>query len=114
MDTAGNMGSTPSLPRLSTLDEHFAIAQKKTIIQLRWPLVILCCYLFVYSPNSCLTTNQTHAILIFYLLTNAVLYFAHDKRFDSPYFYGPLLLFDTLFLVVLLALSGWGTRDFYL
>jgi signal transduction histidine kinase len=114
MDATSNLGSARSLPRLSTIEGVFEAVKKKTIIQLRWPLVILCCYLFAYSPHSWLTANQTHAIIVFYLLTNAGLYFAHERRFDSPCFYAPILLFDTLFLVISLALSGWGTGDFYL
>ncbi|MGB7948006.1 MAG: GAF domain-containing sensor histidine kinase [Candidatus Binatia bacterium] len=98
---------------LRSLDRLFEAAKKKTIIQLRWPLVILCSYLLLYAPASWLTPAQTNAVLIFYLLTNATLYFVADDFFDSPYFYGPLLLFDTLFLVASLV-NGGATADFYL
>jgi len=99
---------------LRSLDRLFEAAKKRTIIQLRWPLVILCSYLLLYAPNSWLMPAQTNAVLVFYLLTNATLYFVADDFFDSPYFYGPLLLFDTLFLVVSLAVTGGATADFYL
>jgi len=98
---------------LRSLDRLFEAAKKRTIIQLRWPLVILCSYLLLYAPASWLTPTQTNAVLIFYLLTNATLYFVADDFFDSAYFYGPLLLFDSLFLVAALA-SGGATADFYL
>ena len=97
---------------LRSLDRLFEAAKKRTIIQLRWPLVILCCYLLLYAPASWLTPAQTNAVLIFYLLTNATLYFVADDFFDSPYFYGPLLLFDTLFLVASIV-NGGATTDFY-
>jgi signal transduction histidine kinase len=98
---------------LRSLDRLFEAAKKRTVIQLRWPLVILCSYLLLYAPNSWLTPAQTNAILIFYLLTNATLYFVADDFFDSAYFYGPLLFFDTVFLAISLTVSGGATTDFY-
>jgi len=98
---------------LRSLDRLFEAAKKSTVIQLRWPLVILCSYLLLYAPNSWLTPTQTNAVLIFYLLTNTTLYFVADDLFDAPYFYGPLLFFDTVFLVVSLTVSGGATPDFY-
>jgi signal transduction histidine kinase len=102
-----------SVSALWSLDRLFDTAKKTTVIQLRWPLVILCSYLLLYSPKGWLPEGQTQAILIFYLLTNATLYFVADESFESPYFYGPLLLFDTAFLAAVLALSGGATADFY-
>jgi signal transduction histidine kinase len=96
-----------------SFDRLFEGAQKRTVIQLRWPLVILCSYLLLYAPNSWLAPTHTNAVLIFYLLTNATLYFVADDFFDSPYFYGPLLFFDTVFLAIVLAVSGGATPDFY-
>ena len=98
---------------LGDRERLFSGANKTTVIQLRWPLVILCSYLLLYSPGGWLDESQTQTILIFYLLTNATLYFVADQSFDSPYFYGPLLFFDTAFLVGALALSGGTTPDFY-
>ena len=103
--------SASASPR--SLDRLFEAAKKRTVIQLRWPLVILCSYLLVYAPNSWLTPAHTNAILIFYLLTNATLYFVADDFFDSPYFYGPLLFFDAAFLTIALAVSGGAPSDFY-
>ena len=98
---------------IRSLDRLFEAAKKRTVIQLRWPLVILCSCLLLYAPNSWLTPAQTNAILIFYLLTNATLYFVADDFFDSAYFYGPLLFFDTVFLAISLTVSGGATTDFY-
>ena len=81
----------------SSLDRLFAVARKTTVIQLRWPLVILSSYLLLYSPGEWLTPMHTEAVVVFYLITNTTLYFLSDSRFESPYFYGPLLLFDTVF-----------------
>ncbi len=101
-----------SSSRRST-DRFFEAVHKRTVIQLRWPLVILCSYLLLYAPNSWLSPAHTNAILIFYLLTNATLYFVGEDFFDSAYFYGPLLFFDTVFLAIALTVSGGATTDFY-
>jgi signal transduction histidine kinase len=113
MDVVQTTGPSASAsPR--SLDRLFEAAKKRTVIQLRWPLVILCSYLLLYAPNSWLTPAETNAILIFYLLTNATLYFVADDFFDSAYFYGPLLFFDTGFLIIALTISGGATTDFYI
>lgn len=100
-------------PDLPYLDRVFSVAKKTTVIQLRWPLVILCAYLLLYSPAVSFTPVQTEALLIFYLLTNATLYFVADEYFDLPHFYGPLLVFDVAFLALVLAVSGGASPDFY-
>ena len=95
------------------LDRLFSAARKDTVIRLRWPLVILSSYLLYYAPSLLLTETQVHAILILYLLSHSTLYFLSDELFDSPYFYGPLLIFDTLVLLAVLSTSGAASPDFY-
>src|SRR5262245_6159047 len=89
-----------------SLDRLFEAAKKDTVIRLRWPLVILSSYLLYYIPNEWLTPAQVQAVLILYLLSHTTLYFLSDELFDSPYFYGPLILFDTAVLGVVLSASG--------
>lgn len=115
MEAAQSYESIPAPAAFRNLDQLFESVRKATVIKLRWPLVILCSYLLLCSPSSgWLTPLQTDFLLFFYLFTNATLYFIPDHRFESPYFYGPLLLFDTLLLVLVLGLSGGTTTDFYL
>lgn len=97
-----------------SLDRLFGAAMKDTVIRLRWPLVILSSYLLYYTPSGWLTPAQVQAILILYLLSHSTLYFLADEFFDSPYFYGPLLVFDTLVLVAVLSSTGAASPDFYL
>lgn len=99
---------------LRSLDRFFDVAKKDTVIRLRWPLVILSSYLLYYSPSEWLTTTQIQAVLILYLLSHSTLYFLADDLFDSPYFYAPLLLFDTIVLGVVLSTSGAASPDFYI
>jgi signal transduction histidine kinase len=95
------------------VDRLFNAASKDTVIRLRWPLVILSSYLLYYAPSIWLTATQVQAILILYLLSHSTLYFLADDLFDSPYFYGPLLLFDTIVLLAVLSTSGTASPDFY-
>src|SRR5688572_27255199 len=95
------------------LDRLFNAAGKNTVIRLRWPLVILSSYLLYYTPSVWLTETQIQAILILYLLSHSTLYFLSDELFDSPYFYGPLLMFDTLVLLAVSSTSGTASTDFY-
>lgn len=95
------------------LDRLFDAAKKDAVIRLRWPLVILSSYLLYYAPSAWLTPTQVQAILIVYLVSHSTLYFLADDLFDSPYFYGPLLLFDTAVLVAVLSTGGTASPDFY-
>jgi len=99
---------------LRSLDRFFDVAKKDTVIRLRWPLVILSSYLLYYSPSEWLTATQIQAVLILYLLSHSTLYFLADDLFDSPYFYAPLLLFDTIVLGAVLSTSGAASPDFYI
>lgn len=109
-----NQAVAPRSGNLRTwnLDRLFAAAEKDTIIRLRWPLVILSSYWLYYTPSHWLTPTQVQALLILYLLSHTTLYFLADKLFDSPYVYGPLLLFDTLVLLVVVEMGGSATPDF--
>ena len=112
METTPAVDPTPANSRGWSLDRIFDAAKKDTVIRLRWPLVILSSYLLYYSPAAWLTANQVQAILSLYLLSHATLYFVADDLFDAPYFYGPLLVFDSLVLTVALSFSGTANTDF--
>jgi signal transduction histidine kinase len=112
--TAARVTDAGALPRrVWNLDRLFDAAKKDAVIRLRWPLVILSSYLLYYTPSALLTPTQVQAILILYLLSHSTLYFLADDLFDSPYFYGPLLLFDTFVLVAVLSTGGVANPDFY-
>jgi signal transduction histidine kinase len=113
MDVLQSLKPSASVSSLGTFHKLLEAATRRPVIKLRWPLVVLCAYLLLYAPNSWLTPAQTNAVLIFYLLSNVTLYLVADDFFDSPYFYGPLLFFDTVFLAIALVVSGGATPDFY-
>ena len=96
-----------------SVERLFDAAGKDMVIRLRWPLVILSSYLLYYAESPSLTPVQLQALLMLYLLSHAALYFVADERFASPYFCAPLLLFDTLVLLVVLEISGASAPDFF-
>ncbi len=98
---------------LQRLDRLFDAVKKTTVIELRWPLVISSAYLLLYAPDLWLTPIQLQALLTFYLLSNVTLYFVAEEYVESPYFYGPLLVFDTVFLGIVLVVSGGANPSFY-
>jgi signal transduction histidine kinase len=113
MEKISAIESSLTAQRPWSFDRLFDAAKKDTVIRLRWPLVILSSYLLYYTPSEWLTPTQVQAVLILYLLSHSTLYFLADDLFDSPYFYGPLLVFDTLVLGAVLSTSGTASPDFY-
>ena len=88
--------------------------KKTTVIRLRWPVVIICAYLLANAPGNWISPVYLQAFLVFYLISNCVLYFLSDRYFDSIFFYIPLVLFDTLVLTSSLMVSGQAGTMFYL
>src|SRR4026207_1351271 len=107
LSPAARVPEANCMPRRAwNFDRLFDAARKDTVIRLRWPLVILSSYLLYYVPSTWLTPTHVQAILILSLVRHSVLYFLADELFDSRYFYGPLLLFDTVVLNAVLSTSG--------
>ncbi len=88
--------------------------KKTTLIRVRWPLAIVCCYLLLYSGSAQLAPAALQSFALLYLMSNAALYFVDVRRFDSFYFFASLLAFDTASLIASLAVSGAAGADFYL
>lgn len=90
------------------------LPKKLTAIWLRWPVVIICSYLLVYSGGEWLSFTAIYSFLLIYVLSNAALYFIGERLFGSSYFYTTLFSFDTLFLTACLVITGKMGTDFYL
>ena len=114
MERTSTIESSAGVLQHWTFDRLFDAAKKDTVIRLRWPLVILSSYLLYYTPSEWLSPTQVQATLILYLLSHTTLYFLADDLFDSPYFYGPLLIFDTIVLLAVFSTSGTASPDFYI
>ncbi|MBI3060054.1 MAG: sensor domain-containing diguanylate cyclase [Deltaproteobacteria bacterium] len=91
----------------------FDAPKKAMIIRLRWPVVIICSYLLLFSTEGWLDPVAAYALL-FYMLSNTALYLVDEELFSSAYFYTPLVIFDTLFIAATMALSRQATTEFYL
>ena len=89
-------------------------SKKKTIILLRWLIVIITSYMLLTSSSTWLGPTLVNTTILFYILTNILIYFVDDRYFDSSYFYSPLVVFDTLYVTASLVLSGQIGTDFYL
>lgn len=90
------------------------VPKKVTVIRLRWLLVIVCSYLLLFSQEQSFLSFRVYSFILIYLLSNALLYLLDERLFDSPYFYAPLVLFDTFNITASLMISGQIGTDFYL
>jgi len=107
--------SAPSSPTLFEAGTIFELPKKVTIIRLRWPVVLICSYLLLFSKTEWFAESPfAAALLVAYLLSNAALYFLREQLFGSTRFYTILVAFDTLFLTACLVITGKIGTDFYL
>lgn len=88
--------------------------KKVTVIRLRWLIVIISSYVLITSSSTWLGQTPIHIIILFYILSNILMYFVDDRYFESSYFYTPLVVFDTLYVTASLVISGQIGTDFYL
>ena len=88
--------------------------KKQTIIRLRWMIVIASCYLLLFSQDALLGQGFVHGFTLFYVVSNASLYFVDQKRFESFFAFSTLVIFDTLALTFSLVVTGQLGSDFYL
>ena len=91
----------------------FDVPRKTAIIRLRWPVVIICSYLLLFSRGGWFDPLVVFGLL-FYVFSNTALYLVDEKWFSSSYFYAPLVIFDTLFITATMAFSGQISAEFYL
>jgi signal transduction histidine kinase len=103
-----------AFPAVSNSAGLFETSKKITVIRLRWLIVIISSYLLAFPYEAMLDPFFIRGLIVFYLLTNAALYFLDEKLFDSSYFYTPLVIFDTLFVTASMVISGQVATDFYL
>ena len=103
-----------AFPAVSDSAGLFEASKKTTVIRLRWLIVIISSYLLAFPYEAWFAPFLVRTLIVFYLLTNAALYFVDEKLFDSAYFYTPLVIFDTLFVTAAMVISGQVSTDFYL
>ena len=93
---------------------RFGMPVKASVVLIRWPVVIICAYLLLYPSSHVIPQSVLHALILFYIASNVVLYFVSEERFASPYFYYPIIILDTVVLTLSLIVNGNVEADFYL
>lgn len=112
-DTTMTM-TAPRLAAFASLKDLFEAPKKLTIIRLRWLVVIICSYLLLFSHSPLLDPLIIHGFVLFYLLSNALLYFIDERNFQSSNLFSPLVIFDTVCLTFSLVVTGQLGTDLYL
>jgi diguanylate cyclase (GGDEF)-like protein len=107
----------PNLKNLSltlVFRSVFDAPKKQTIILLRWLVVTIDCYLLHFSDETLLPRDVIHGFVLFYVLTNASLYFIEKRFFESFRFVATLVVLDTVALSFSLIVTGQLGSHFYL
>lgn len=91
----------------------FGARNKRTIIQLRW-IVILASSSLLASRNNLPAATFVYAFALFHILSNAALYFLPQPTVTSQRVFSSLVIFDTLALSFSLIVTGNLGSDVYL
>jgi diguanylate cyclase (GGDEF)-like protein len=87
---------------------------QQTIIRLRWLVVIVSAYMLIFPEQRLLEPVLIQGFALFYLLSNAALYFLPERFFKSLRLFSLLVIFDTLALSFCLIVTGQLGSDLYL
>ncbi len=91
----------------------FGARNKRTIIQLRW-IVILASSSLLASRNNLPAATLVYSFALFHILTNGFLYFLPQQIVTSQRVFSSLVIFDTLALSFSLIVTGNLGSDVYL
>lgn len=90
------------------------IPLKPSVILIRWPVVIIVCYLLLDPAEQYLPAAFFQIFIILYIFSNVLLYLFKEARFTSRRFFYPLIITDTLALTLSLIINGRTEISFYL
>jgi hypothetical protein len=107
-----NLNKLRSLTRIP--DVLFDVSNKRTIIQLRWIVILASCALVVFTNKPLPAKSLVYALMVFHIATNAFLYFVSDKAINFFRFFSSLVIFDTLAVSFALIVTGNLGSDLYL
>jgi signal transduction histidine kinase len=96
------------------LASRFGMPLKRSVILIRWPVVLICAYLLLSPAIPVIPAWLLQVFILFYVISNAILYAVPEDRFGSPWFFSPLVLADTVVLTLSLVINGRAETDFYL
>jgi len=95
-------------------DFPFGVSTKRSVILIRWPVVIVCSYLLLSPSIRWVNPVLLYPFVLFYLASNVALRYVTKARFERSSFYTPLVIADTVILTVSLVVNGQIETDFYL
>jgi PAS domain S-box-containing protein len=88
--------------------------RKRTILTLRWAVIILTSYLIVFGKGRITAPDLGHFFILIYILSNLILIFLPKTWFSNPKFFYFLVVFDTAIVSLGMYLSERVATDFYL
>ena len=95
-------------------DFLFGVSTKRTVILIRWPVVLICSYLLLYPSVQVVAPLLLYPFILLYIASNVALGYLGEARFQRSSFYTPLVIADTVVLTLSLVLNGQVETDFYL
>jgi len=98
----------------SQLAVRLGMPIKTSVVLIRWPVVIICSYLLLYTSSHVIPQSFLYTFILAYVASNVALYFLGEDRFLSPAFYYPIVILDTVVLTLSLIINGNVEADFYL
>lgn len=90
------------------------IPLKPSVILIRWPVVIIVCYLLLDPVELFLPAAFFQIFIIFYISSNVLLYLFNEARFTSWILFYSRVITDTLALTLSLIINGRTETSFYL
>jgi diguanylate cyclase (GGDEF)-like protein len=115
ISTVPDMTGSTKLPSLIKIPDILSdTSRARTIIQLRWIVILASCGLVVFTNKPLPAKNIVYAFVVFHISTNVVLYFVRDEIITYFRFFSPLVIFDTLAVSLALIVTGNLGSDLYL
>src|SRR4026207_1096629 len=100
--------SEQSVPVLSSA------STKGSVILIRWPVVLISASLILFRTRGLPMGTLFDALIVFYALSNAALYFVEESAFRKLKFNVLLIGLDTLVLTASLMVNGQTETNFFL
>lgn len=90
------------------------IPAKRTVILIRWPVVLVCSYLVIYSNLKILFPTTVMLLPLLFVGSNILLYYLEEEYLSRTRVLSALVIFDTLVLTLCLVAHGEVDSDLYL
>jgi signal transduction histidine kinase len=90
------------------------MSTKGSVILIRWPVVLISASLILFRPHGLPMGALLDALIVFYALSNAALYFVDEAGFRKLTFNVSLIGLDTLVLTGSLMINGQTETNFFL